>query len=160
MKLLDNEFNDGPDGSISGMLKSLVSQLRLNRSNISAEEFRQRLPALINIEATLQEFDQQIGQPARNYIEEIMAELDLESDDQIQLVKDLERATKAIVLSFRNQEVDFNDFDCVIGKSENYGWVKFGGYVDQRPVDSVLILAKEIARAICYKYNYAFIDLS
>jgi hypothetical protein len=160
MNLLRYEFISGPDGSINGMLRKLVIDLRYNRSMVTIEEFKQAKPNLQKVEQQLQKLDNQIGQPHRNYIEEIMEELSEESDNETNLDEDLRTATYAMSASFLDQKIDFDDFAFSTGKAEHYHWLRFSGYVDQRPLDANLLIAKEVFRSICNKYNYIFIDLS
>lgn len=160
MNLLRYEFIDGPGDSINGMLRQLVKELRYNRSMVTIDEFKQALPDLQKIEQTLQKLDGQIGQPHRNYIDEIMLELSEESDNETYLEEDLRMATKAMVVSVLKQEIDFEDFVFSTGKAEHFYWLRFSGYLDERPLDATLLIAKEVFRSICNKYNYIFIDLS
>jgi hypothetical protein len=160
MDLLQYEFNTSPDGSINGMLRTLVKELRYNTSQIRIEEFKQRLPALKDIERRLQVLDADIGQPTRNYIEEIMDELNEESDLETKLIDDLNRAPIAITNSILGKDINIDEYQYETGKSEHYHWLKFSGYADQRPVDANLLIVREVFRAITYKHNYVFIDLS
>lgn len=68
MNLLRYEFIDGPDGSINGMLRSLVKELRYNRSQVTIEEYKRAMPHLYTIEATLQRLDAEIRGPKRNIL--------------------------------------------------------------------------------------------
>src|SRR5687767_9535348 len=107
MDLLHYEFIEGPDASINGMLRKLVTEIRYNRSEVSAEQFKQAIPKLKQIENTLQELDDQLGQPIRNYIQEIMDELDEESDRETKIQDELFRGSRAIIDSFKNSD-NFN----------------------------------------------------
>jgi hypothetical protein len=160
MNLLRYEFINSPDGSINGMIRKLVTELRYNRSFVQAEEFHRRMPELRQIEARIQQNDAEIHLPKREYINEILAELDQESDNQTNLEEDLKSATFSIIASLLNRPFNIEDIVYTTGKSEHYTWLHFSGYGEQRPLDAELILAKEIFRSICNKYNYIFIDLS
>ena len=67
MNLLRYEFIDGPDGSINGMLRSLVEELRYNRSQVTIEEYKRAMPHLYTIEATLQRLDAEIRGPQKKH---------------------------------------------------------------------------------------------
>jgi hypothetical protein len=160
MSLLRFEFNKSPEGSINGMLRKLVTELRYNRSQVKAEEFHRRMPELRQIEARIQQNDAEIHLPKREYINEIMAELDKESDNEMNLEEDLRGATLSIIASLLNRSFSFEDLIYRTGKSEHYCWLHFSGYGEQKSLDAELILAKEIFRSVCNKYGYVFIDLS
>ncbi len=160
MNLLRFEFINGPDDSINGMLRTLVKELRYNRSNVTIDEFKKALPALQAIESRLQKIDAEINQPKRNYINEIMKELDQESDNEVNIIDDLNRATIALAYSLFGNEINFEDFSFKIGKAEYYHWLLFSGYIDQRPVDADILVVREVFRSICNSYQYVFIDLS
>ncbi|NII28235.1 hypothetical protein HB364_24340 [Pseudoflavitalea sp. X16] len=160
MNLLHYEFIDGPDDSINGMLRKLVTDVRYNRSMVSIEEFRATLPSLKKIEQQVQHSDTQIGRPYRNYIEEIMQELEQESENEINIEDDLRRATVATITSILGQQLNFESLSFSIGKAEHYPWLRFSGYLDESPADANIVIAREVFRSICNKYNYIFIDLS
>lgn len=160
MDILSYEFIEGPDDSINGMLRRLVKDLRYNRSMVTAEEFKRALPDLRNIEQKLQLLDSQIGNSLKEYINEIMQALDKEFDDGINLKEDLRRATIAVITSLLDKQSGFNDLAFSIRKVEHYNCLIFSGYVDQRPIDSNLLLIREVFRSISYKYDYIFIDLA
>lgn len=160
MNLLHYEFNDGPDDSINGMLRMLVKELRYNRSNVTIEEFTQAIPALKSIESRLQAIDRSVGQPTRHYIDEIMKELDEETETESRLDEDLDKAPEAITNAIFKNGIILEDISYHTGKTEHYYWMQFLGYEDQRPVDVPLLITREIFRAVCYKHNYIFIDLS
>lgn len=160
MNLLRYEFIDGPEGSINDMIKALVKELRYNRSQLTIEKYRQALPALQAIESQLQKFDADIRLPRRNYITEILEELDQESENEVNIVDDLYKAANAVIDSLFGHGINFHDFSYSTGKAEHYHWIQFLGYSDQRPVDADLIIIKEVFRSISNKYQYIFIDLS
>jgi hypothetical protein len=160
MNLLRYEFIDGPDSSINGMLRSLVKGLRYNRSYVSAEEFKRALPGFHATELTLQQLDSDIGNPKRNYVHEIMEELDKEQDDEINITEDLRHATIATIKSLFDQDFQFDDLSFTMGKADHYHWLQLNGYTDKRTVDANLIIVREAFRSISNKYNYIFVDLS
>jgi hypothetical protein len=160
MNLLYNEFNEGPDGSINGMLRTLVKELRYNRSQLTIDEFKQAIPSLKQIESKLQRLDTDMHQPKRDYINEILDELEQESENEASLANDLAGACTAIVTTLLNSSFDFDDLLFTTNKAKQYHWLQFSGYVDQRPIDANLVIVKEVFRSICYRYNYTFIDLS
>jgi len=160
MNLLHYEFVAGPDGSINGMLRRLVTDLRYNRSMVTVDVFKSSLPALREIEQQVQNLDREIGRSHRNYIDEILLELDEESESESNIEEDLRRATIATIDSIIGEEIDFEKLSYSTGKAEHYHWIRFSGYTDQRAIDSGILIARETFRAICNKYNYIFIDLS
>jgi hypothetical protein len=159
MNLLQYEFIEGPDDSINGMRRTLVKELRVGLC-IATEEFKKLFPLLRDIEYQLQTLDAEISQPKRSYIEEIMEELNQESEMETNIVDDLNRAPIVITNSILGQEINMDDFLYTIGKSEHYHWLQFSGYTDQRAIDANLLIVREVFRSICNKYNYIFIDLS
>lgn len=160
MNLLRYEFIDGPDDSFNGRLQKLVKDLRYNKSMITIDEFKQAMPNLQRIEQQIQQTDKEIRQAHRNYIDEIMQELDEEMNNEISIKDDLRRASNAILISMLNQQVSFDDWEFIIGKSEHYHWLQFFGYLDKRPIDTNLLLIREVFRSICNKYDYIFINAS
>lgn len=160
MDLLHYEFIDGPDDSINGMLRTLVRKLRYYHSEVSIEEFKAAMPSLQKVEMTLQRLDADMNQPRRNYISEILEELEKESEVEMNLPEELKNACAAIVASFLYQSFEFDDLLFTTGKADQYHWLQFSGYLDEKPIDSALVLVKEVFRSICYKYEYIFIDLS
>lgn len=160
MNLLRYEFVDGPEGSINGMLRKLVKELRYYRSEVSIDEFNQAIPSLKAIEATLQQLDSAVGEPRRDYLQEIMEELNEESENEANLKEDIQAATKAIVETVLKSSLEFDDLLYTIGKSRHYHWLQFLGYTDQNRVDGNIIIARAVFQSICNKYNYIFIDLS
>jgi len=159
-RLLSYEFIDGPDDSINGMLRKLVTELRYNRSMVAIEEFKVALLGLRKVEQKLQLLDNQVGQPFRNYIDDIMRELDEESDNESNIEEELRMATISTVTSVIGMDLEFEDLAFVIGKANQYQLIQLLGYKDERPVDSCLIITVEVFRAICNKYNYIFINLT
>lgn len=78
---LDLEFFENPEHnstSYNGMVGELIRKVRYYRNDKTVEEFKFAIPDLKKIEQELQIFDTSIGDPKRNYIEEIMKELDKE----------------------------------------------------------------------------------
>lgn len=160
MKLLHYEFIEGPDGSTEGMIRKLVRDIRFNRSQLSSEEFNASIPGLIVIEQRLQEQDQQSGMPFREYIGEIMQELDEEAENRREIEHILSQATTATVETLMGHSLDMTDFSYSIHKANQFYVLKFNGYADDREVDANLVIATEVFRSICNQYNYIFIDLS
>jgi len=160
MDLLRYEFIDGPDGSINGMLRTLVKGLRYNRSYVTVEEFKKAMPGLLVIESNLQRLDADIGSPKRNYVQEIMEELDQEQNNEANITEDLTHATIATIKALFGHDFQFDELLFTIGKADHYHWLQFNGYTNERTVDANLIIVREVFRSICNKYNYIFVDLS
>lgn len=160
MNLLRYEFIDGPDGSINGILRGLVASLRYNRSQVTIEAYRKALPQLYAVEANLQQLDAEIGQPQRSYIQEIIDELDQESNDEDSILEDLRHATTAMMKRIFDRTFNFDELSFMTSKADHYHWVQFSGYADGKPVDANLLVAREVFRSICNRYNYILIDLS
>ena len=160
MDLLRYEFIDGPDDSINGMIRTLVKGLRYNRSYVTVEEFKRAIPGFHVIESKLQRLDADISSPKRNYIQEIMEELDQEQNNGANITEDLTHATIATIKALFGRDFQFDELSFTIGKADHYHWLQFIGYTDGRTVDSNLIIVREVFRSICNKYNYIFVDLS
>ncbi|MEO7047032.1 MAG: hypothetical protein ABI091_17145 [Ferruginibacter sp.] len=160
MDLLRYEFIDAPDGSINGMLRTLVKGLRYNSSNVTVDEFKKSMPGFHAIESTLQQLDAEISNPKRNYIKEIMEELDQEQNNKANITKDLTQASIATIQAFLGRDFQFDELLFTIGKADHYYWLQFIGYSEERAVDANLIIVKEVFRSICNKYNYIFVDFS
>lgn len=160
MNLLRYEFIDSPDGSINGMLRSLVKDLRYNRSHVTIDEYKKALPHLYTIEATLQRLDAEIRNPKRNYIQEIIEELDREQDDEESILEDLKHATTAMIKKLFDHDFNLDDLSFTSAKADHYHWVLFSGYTNEKAVDLHLLVIKDVFRSICNKYNYIFVDLT
>lgn len=160
MNLLRYEFYIGPADSINGMLRTLVTDIRYNRSQVSIEDFKRDLPRLKQIESTLQRLDSQVGHPHRNYIQEIMDELTVEEENEENLLEDLERASVATINALFGTTFIYNDLSFSLEKADHFPYLTFKGYTDDRETDADLIIIREVFRSICYKYNFIFVDLS
>ena len=105
MELLRYEFIDGPDDSINGMLRSLVKEIRYYRNNTPIDEFKKAIPRLKQIEQQLQKLDKEVGSPFVPYFNQIMEELDKESENERNVEEDLQLASKAIYLDLFHDDL-------------------------------------------------------
>lgn len=160
MNLLRYEFVEGPDNSINGMLRTLVKELRYNRSYVTIEEYKRALPSFHSIESKLQRLDEDIRRPKRNYVQEIIEELDREQDDAVNIIEDLRRATVAMIRTIFGQTFSFDELLFITAKADHYNWLQFNGYKNGDPIDANLLIVREVFRSICNKYSYIFVDLS
>lgn len=76
---LAHERGTYEDGSLNAMLKELIQGIRYIRS-IPGEKIRESMPPYWKLEADLQHYDSEIGNPKREYIQEIMEVLDNEPE--------------------------------------------------------------------------------
>lgn len=74
------ERKEQPAGSYYAMVKELVAGLRHVREEIPASEIEKHMPPLRDKETKLQKIDSMIGEPKRNYIEEIWEVLENEPE--------------------------------------------------------------------------------
>lgn len=160
MSLLRYEFTDAPTTSVNGRIGQLVKDVRHYYSYAPAEEFSKAMPQLKSQEQELNKANAEIGFPAINYIENIMAELQKESELEDNLMQDMEYSSNAIVSALLNQTISLDMFSYSFRFSEAVPWLTFEGYADQRDADSVSIVVKEVFKSICYKMGVIFIDLS
>jgi hypothetical protein len=163
MNLLKYEFDkSSPDGSYNGMLRSLVTKVRYHRNNVSAEYFKAAIPEMLEIETNLQNFDKQIDIPNRNYLQEILDELDAESRIEPGFFEEIETACLALVRdTLEGNLFSLNNYSLIFKKIDNYFVVLFLGYQDgvEQPKGEILIV-REILRSLSNKYDIIFIDLS
>lgn len=160
MEMLRFEFMDGPESSFNGMLRTLVKGLRHSRSYVNLEEFKRLMPGFRTIEAELQKIDADVRRPKRNYIQEIMEELEQEQNDEQKIIEDLRSATIATIKTLFGKSFDFDELSFEIGKADNFPYVHLRGYLSEKKADGNLVIVREVFRAISYRYNHIFVDLS
>ena len=156
MNLLKYEFMDAPEGSYNELLKQLFQDIRHYRENVSVEDFKAAIPKLHEKERVIQKLDEGIGADSRNYIEEIMAELETEDEIESQLLEEIERTSKAITSSY-NIDFDLEDFSFEFRNNEGVFWIQFYGYKQEGGILGCSIV-KEVFRSVCYKAGITFID--
>jgi hypothetical protein len=160
MNLLRYEFIEAPDDSINGMLRTLVTALRYNRSYVPIEDFKRSLPELYQIELKLQQLDARIGKVKRNYIQEIMDALQQEQENEANIAEDLRHAATATIRAFFGRSLNLDELSYSMGRADHYHWLQLSGYSNGKESDGVLVLVKEVFRSVCNTYNYIFIDLT
>lgn len=161
MKWLQYEFMNATKGSYNYNVGELVRQVRHYTANVAAEEFSDAAPMLKKMEAKLQEYDEELGGEGQNYIEEIMAELDTEAEQEELLLVEVTRLCKTIINYGSKREVPFtlDEYDYFYNSFEAVPWVDFNGYTDEiRSDDDELKIVKEVFRSVCYKYGVVFVD--
>ena len=110
MDLLQHEFTTAPAGSYLNNVGQLVNKIRHYRENVSMDEFKAALPSLKVLERQLQQFDDTLGEERRNYIEEIMTELEQETETEEKLIADIQRFSKTIVATLFDKEFLIDEF--------------------------------------------------
>lgn len=157
MNLLKYEFMDAAEGSYNALIKELVIRIRHNRENISIDEFKVAMPEVRTIEEVLQRIDEEIGGEPRDYIDEIMEELDREGQVEEQLLEEIERSAKALTSAY-NIEFVLDDFSFDLRSNEGIFWIEFFGYKVNRDPNLTLLMLKEVFRSACYKFDVTFVD--
>ena len=160
MDLIKYEFYKEEDGAYYHFIGQLVQRVRYYRENVPVDEFKAAIPELKELESTLQDIDSNLGHETRYYLQEIMEELNAESEVQEKVIDEIERSAKAIVNSIYDTNLAMEDFSYAFRKSESYFWLEFFGYKEGNKFDGALLVIKEVFRAVCYKYNIIFIDIS
>ena len=160
MDLLRYEFIEAPEDSMNGMVHTLVKGIRYNREYATLEEFKKMMPTFHLIESRLQQLDADIRLPKRNYVQDIMDELDKEQENETNISDDLKHATIATIKKIFGRDFQYDELQFNTGTADQYHFLQLDGYTDNREVDANLIIVKDVFRAICNKYNYIFIDLS
>ena len=156
MDLLKYEFLDSPEGSFNQILGKLVKDVRYYTSQVPLEEFKEAMPYLKHEEAKLQKIDAEILKNKRNYIEEIMEELQQEAEMEEKLFEDFEWTAKSILITFFDKEFNLSDYSYELKKNRGIYWIEFYGNVNIN--DKVLLVVKEVFKSVCYKYGIVFID--
>jgi len=159
MDLLKYEFTDSPPDSYNGYIGTLVSKIRHFRS-VPIDEFKSAMPELKSMEQRIQRMDASIGQPHREYIKEIMEELDIEDVIEEKIIEDVERSMKAIVGALFKKDISLTDISYDYLLYQAVPWVTLKGYADESELDGPLLVIKECFRSACYKHGAVFIDLA
>lgn len=160
MDLLRYEFTTAPEGSYNYNLSQLIKKVRHYRSNTSIDDFRAALPELKKMEKWLQNVDNTMDNEFRNYLADIMTELEEEDAVTSQLVEELERYSKAVVSALFTFDFSLSDIKYEINNNEGIFWLEFHGYSDKKATEDVLSAVKEAFRLVCYKSGIVFIDKS
>ena len=79
MDLIKYEFYKEEDGAYYHFIGQLVKKVRYYREQVSINEFEAAIPELKAIEKRLQDIDISLGETPRQYLAEIMNELNNES---------------------------------------------------------------------------------
>ncbi len=160
MDLLKYEFTTAPAGSYFGNVGQLVKKIRHYRENVSIDEFKAAIPSLKSLERQLQEYDESLGDERRDYIDEIMAELEQETETEEKLKEEIERYSKIIVATLLDKEFSIDDFSYELTNREAVRWLEFYGYTEEKENDDTLKIVKDVFRSVCSKYDTIFIDSS
>lgn len=159
MNLLKYQFINAAEGSFNGLLKELVTKVRFYYENTATDEAKNSIPTLNQIQATLQQLSAEIGDDERNYIEEIIQELEEEQFLEDKVIDEIERSLKAVVSSY-NIEVELSNFSFELKSTDAVFWMEFFGYKARKESDLTLLMVTEVFRAACYKFNIIFINHS
>ncbi|WP_161888066.1 hypothetical protein [Pontibacter russatus] len=159
MSLLKYEYMEAPIGSYNHQLGQLIKKVRHYRENVSIDEFKAAIPELKSVEEKLQRFDEEIGEDRRDYLEEIMDELEKESEIENQLLEEIEWSSQAIVSALYNTDFSIDEYSFEFRGSGATFWIEFYGYRGQE-INNALNVVKESFRAACYKFGIVFIDKS
>lgn len=160
MDLIKYEFYKEEDGAYYHFIGELVKKVRYYRENVSIDEFKIAIPSLKEMESKLQDIDLNLGHETRNYLQEIMDELNAESEVEEKVLDEIERSAKAIVNSIYDTQLSMKDFSFAFRKSDSFFWLEFFGYKEPNNNEGALLVIKEVFRSVCYKYNIIFIDIS
>lgn len=106
----------------------------------------------------MQEFDDSIGLGKRNYIDEIMEELQQEAEVEEKLMADIVRFSKTIVNTIFHEEFVADEFAFDFRIKEAVKWLEFYGYKNEQVIDEKLNVVKDIFRSVCSMHNIIFID--
>ncbi|MXV50067.1 hypothetical protein GS399_03715 [Pedobacter sp. HMF7647] len=104
----------------------------------------------------LQKLDKDIGNKERFYIEEILAELEKESEIEEALLEDFEWSAKSILVTLFDKEFHLKDYSYELKKNNGIYWIEFYGNI--KIDDKLLQVVKEVFKTVCYKYGIIFID--
>ncbi len=158
MNLLKYEFMNAPEGSYNYNLGQFVKKVRHYRVNVPIEQFKAAIPELQQLERVLQNVDETMGEEKRNYLEEVMEELEQESAIETQLLEEIERTSKAIASALYDTDFSMDDFTYEFRSNEAINWIEFYGYRQRKDTDGTLLVVKEVFRSVCYKFGIVFID--
>ncbi|MCU7547786.1 hypothetical protein OCK74_01610 [Chitinophagaceae bacterium LB-8] len=158
MDLLKYEFMKSAQGSINDLIGQLVRGMRHIYYNVTIDQYSASLPELQEIEQILQREDQELGREPRNYLKEILEELEAESKLESKLLEEIERSAKTIVSALYEPDFSLEDFGYDFKKSEATYWLEFYGYKKNKGVDSSLLIVRDVFKSICYKHGIIFID--
>jgi len=160
MDLLKYEFTAAPAGSYFNDVGQLVKKIRHYSENVSIDEFKAAIPILKTLERKLQEYDDTLGDKRRDYIDEIMAELEQETETEDKFKEEIERYSKTIVATLLDKEFAMDDFSYDLTNKEAVRWLEFYGYTEEKENDDTLKIVKDIFRSVSSKYDIIFIDSS
>lgn len=127
---------------------------------VPIEDFKAAIPELKQLEARLQNIDMSLGEPARNYLQEIMDEIKAESAIEDNLISEIDRLSKAITAELFDTVFSLDNFAFEYRNVGSAQWVEFYGYKEAQLTDGTLLVVKEVFRSVCYKMGLIFIDSS
>lgn len=158
MDLLKYEFLDTPEGSYNSKLKELVMLVRDYRSNRPIGEFEKAIPNLRKIEEWLQNADRSMGEyEKRDYIQEIMEELEEEEDVSNNFIEEVERASRTVIKSVLNTEFSIEDVAFNLRNSDAVLWVEYLGCNGDREKK---LIVENVFQSVCYKNGILFVNRS
>ena len=158
MQLLKFEIMKSEPGTIAEVIGTLVRSLRYYAGNETSEELLNEMPNLKKLEAVINEHDERLGLPTKNYIVDIMVELNEEWERLENVIDEMQRQSSVITRSLYGNDFKFTDFDFEYKNSEAVYWVQFNGYKDGSPADGTQLLIKEVFRSVCSGLGVVFID--
>ena len=160
MDLIKYEFYKEEDGAYYHFIGQLVKKVRYYREQVSINEFEAAIPELKAIEKRLQDIDISLGETPRQYLAEIMNELNNESALEEKVVTEIDRLSKAITLSLFDTSISLANFSYEYRNANAAHWLIFYGYATNKKDDGTLIVIKEVFRSVCYSNGIIFIDSS
>ncbi len=155
--LLQHEFTDAPPNSYNGLIGDLVKQIRYYRE-VPFDEFKAAMPKLKVLEKNLNNLDDVMNQPRREYITEILEALKQETESEENLIEDLTSSAKVIISTLYEKNFDLADYAYELRSIRSIRWIEFYGYREGEEADERLKVVTDIFRSLCARYGFIFID--
>lgn len=160
MELLSYETIDGQEGSYNDLIKQLVIKTRHYYSEVPGNEFKMAIPELKAIEAKIHHLDREFGNEPRDYISDILVELEQESESENLLLNELKRTANVLIPAIDGQNLNLNDFAFDFANHKGISIVEFYGYKENKKLDSTAYMFRDILQSLAYRNNVIFIDSS
>jgi hypothetical protein len=156
---LHYEFQQHADESYNGMMGTLVRLVR-RYYNTPQEEAQDQIPPIQAIAAKLRVFDEQINEPERDYIQEILDALSAEGSLEENLMGAITSSCTAITKYLFEKQFTIKEYAFEFNNSEAVQWLEFYGYKEKQTENAELQAVKEIFRSVCSHHKVIFIDSS
>lgn len=157
MKLLSYETIEGQEGSYNDLIKQLVRKMRVY-SNTPSDQTEMLKDELISLQAKIQDLDTQFGREYRDYLSDILDELEKESEIEELLMDELKRTASVLIPELDGSNFNIENFSFDFANHRGINIIEFYGYESEKQLDSKAKIFRDILRSLAYKYEVIFIE--